>query len=71
MSFTEFSYMTLQAADFLHLHRARGVDRRQRPLIAVGVAHPREAIRNRHLIGGDAIDGKIRARRAHEPLRAS
>jgi tyrosyl-tRNA synthetase len=26
MSFTEFSYMTLQAADFLHLHRALGVD---------------------------------------------
>ncbi len=26
MSFTEFSYMTLQAADFLHLHRDRGVD---------------------------------------------
>lgn len=26
MSFTEFSYMTLQAADFLHLHRAYGVD---------------------------------------------
>jgi tyrosyl-tRNA synthetase len=26
MSFTEFSYMTLQAADFLHLHRERGVD---------------------------------------------
>jgi tyrosyl-tRNA synthetase len=26
MSFTEFSYMTLQAADFLHLHRDRGVE---------------------------------------------
>jgi len=26
MSFTEFSYMTLQAADFLHLHRELGVD---------------------------------------------
>jgi tyrosyl-tRNA synthetase len=26
MSFTEFSYQTLQAADFLHLHRAHGVD---------------------------------------------
>lgn len=26
MSFTEFSYMTLQAADFLHLHRHLGVD---------------------------------------------
>ena len=26
MSFTEFSYMTLQAADFLHLHRHYGVD---------------------------------------------
>jgi len=26
MSFTEFSYMTLQAADFLHLHRDRSVD---------------------------------------------
>ena len=26
ISFTEFSYMTLQAADFLHLHRALGVD---------------------------------------------
>jgi tyrosyl-tRNA synthetase len=26
MSFTEFSYMTLQATDFLHLHRDRGVD---------------------------------------------
>jgi tyrosyl-tRNA synthetase len=26
MSFTEFSYMTLQAADFLHLYRARGVE---------------------------------------------
>ncbi|MBA2571316.1 MAG: tyrosine--tRNA ligase [Chloroflexi bacterium] len=26
MSFTEFSYMTLQAADFLHLHREHGVD---------------------------------------------
>lgn len=26
MSFTEFSYMTLQAADFLHLHREMGVD---------------------------------------------
>ncbi|MFN8621900.1 MAG: tyrosine--tRNA ligase [Chloroflexota bacterium] len=26
MSFTEFSYMTLQAADFLHLHRNLGVD---------------------------------------------
>ncbi len=26
MSFTEFSYMTLQAADFLHLHREQGVD---------------------------------------------
>jgi tyrosyl-tRNA synthetase len=26
MSFTEFSYMTLQAADFLHLHRTMGVD---------------------------------------------
>ncbi|MFV2063986.1 MAG: tyrosine--tRNA ligase, partial [Chloroflexota bacterium] len=26
MSFTEFSYQTLQAADFLHLHRHEGVD---------------------------------------------
>ncbi len=26
MSFTEFSYMTLQAADFLHLYRERGVE---------------------------------------------
>jgi tyrosyl-tRNA synthetase len=26
MSFTEFSYQTLQAADFLHLHRELGVD---------------------------------------------
>jgi tyrosyl-tRNA synthetase len=26
MSFTEFSYMTLQSADFLHLHRDRGVE---------------------------------------------
>jgi tyrosyl-tRNA synthetase len=26
MSFTEFSYQTLQAADFLHLHQAEGVD---------------------------------------------
>jgi tyrosyl-tRNA synthetase len=26
LSFTEFSYMTLQAADFLHLHRDYGVD---------------------------------------------
>lgn len=26
MSFTEFSYMTLQSADFLHLHRERGVE---------------------------------------------
>jgi tyrosyl-tRNA synthetase len=26
MTFTEFSYMTLQAADFLHLHREQGVD---------------------------------------------
>ena len=26
MSFTEFSYMTLQAADFLHLYRDRGVE---------------------------------------------
>ncbi len=26
MSFTEFSYQTLQAADFLHLHRDHGVD---------------------------------------------
>jgi len=26
MSFTEFSYQTLQAADFLHLHQAQGVD---------------------------------------------
>ena len=26
MSFTEFSYQTLQAADFLHLHRAHAVD---------------------------------------------
>jgi tyrosyl-tRNA synthetase len=26
LSFTEFSYMLLQAADFLHLHRAMGVD---------------------------------------------
>lgn len=26
MSFTEFSYMTLQAADFLHLRRAHGVE---------------------------------------------
>jgi len=26
MSFTEFSYQTLQAADFLHLHRHQGVD---------------------------------------------
>ncbi len=26
MTFTEFSYMTLQAADFLHLHREMGVD---------------------------------------------
>jgi len=26
MSFTEFSYQTLQAADFLHLHRLEGVD---------------------------------------------
>jgi tyrosyl-tRNA synthetase len=26
MSYTEFSYMTLQAADFLHLHRELGVD---------------------------------------------
>jgi tyrosyl-tRNA synthetase len=26
MSFTEFSYQTLQAADFLHLHRENGVD---------------------------------------------
>jgi tyrosyl-tRNA synthetase len=26
MSFTEFSYQTLQAADFLHLHREHGVD---------------------------------------------
>ena len=26
MSFTEFSYQTLQAADFLHLHRDEGVD---------------------------------------------
>jgi tyrosyl-tRNA synthetase len=26
MSFTEFSYQTLQAADFLHLHRVHGVD---------------------------------------------
>jgi tyrosyl-tRNA synthetase len=26
MSFTEFSYMTLQAADFLHLHREQGVE---------------------------------------------
>jgi tyrosyl-tRNA synthetase len=26
MSFTEFSYQTLQAADFLHLHRTHGVD---------------------------------------------
>lgn len=26
MSFTEFSYQTLQAADFLHLHREQGVD---------------------------------------------
>jgi tyrosyl-tRNA synthetase len=26
LSFTEFSYMLLQAADFLHLHRSRGVD---------------------------------------------
>ena len=26
MSFTEFSYQTLQAADFLHLHREEGVD---------------------------------------------
>jgi tyrosyl-tRNA synthetase len=26
MSFTEFSYQTLQAADFLHLHRTAGVD---------------------------------------------
>ena len=26
MSFTEFSYMTLQSADFLHLYRERGVE---------------------------------------------
>lgn len=26
MSFTEFSYMTLQSTDFLHLHRDRGVE---------------------------------------------
>ncbi len=26
LSFTEFSYMTLQATDFLHLHREHGVD---------------------------------------------
>ena len=26
LSFTEFSYMTLQAADFLHLYRERGVE---------------------------------------------
>ncbi len=26
LSFTEFSYMTLQAADFLHLYRAHGVE---------------------------------------------
>ena len=26
LSFTEFSYMTLQAADFLHLHQAAGVE---------------------------------------------
>jgi tyrosyl-tRNA synthetase len=26
MSFTEFGYMTLQSADFLHLHREHGVD---------------------------------------------
>ncbi|HMJ80324.1 MAG TPA: tyrosine--tRNA ligase, partial [Candidatus Dormibacteraeota bacterium] len=26
LSYTEFSYMTLQATDFLHLHRERGVD---------------------------------------------
>jgi tyrosyl-tRNA synthetase len=26
LTFTEFSYMTLQAADFLHLHQALGVD---------------------------------------------
>ena len=26
MSFTEFSYMTLQATDFLHLYRERGVE---------------------------------------------
>ena len=26
MSFTEFSYQTLQAADFLHLHQHEGVD---------------------------------------------
>jgi len=26
LTFTEFSYMTLQAADFLHLHREQGVD---------------------------------------------
>jgi len=33
LSFTEFSYMTLQAADFLQLHQAAGVEifRMQRP----------------------------------------
>jgi hypothetical protein len=36
----------------------------------VGVAHQRELVGDRHVVRGDSIDRKNRARRGHDPAQS-
>jgi tyrosyl-tRNA synthetase len=58
MSFTEFSYQTLQAADFLHLHQHEGVDLQMGGADQWGnITSGLELIRRVEGRGGDGADG--------------
>jgi tyrosyl-tRNA synthetase len=58
LSFTEFSYMLIQATDFEHLHRTMGVDLQMGGADQWGnITAGLELIRRRAGIGDDAADG--------------
>ncbi len=70
MSFTEFSYQTLQAADFLHLHQHEGVDLQMGGADQWGnITAGLELIRRVENRAADGRRGRERGPRAHR-LRA-